>query len=72
MMTTVPVLTTNSTNITSAFADIDGKVTSNGGSAVSTQGICEIRPCLDGDELREKRFVKKGHQGVWRRMKSRL
>ncbi|MCK9412028.1 MAG: fibrobacter succinogenes major paralogous domain-containing protein [Prolixibacteraceae bacterium] len=37
---TIPVLTTNTANITTNSADIDGKVTSNGGSAVTTQGIC--------------------------------
>jgi beta-glucanase (GH16 family) len=37
---TLPVLTTNVTNITSTTADIDGKVISSGGSTVSAQGIC--------------------------------
>jgi beta-glucanase (GH16 family) len=36
---TIPVLTTNATNITKISADIDGKVTSNGGSLVTDQGI---------------------------------
>jgi beta-glucanase (GH16 family) len=38
--TSVPVLTTNVTNITSTSADIDGNVTNNGGSVLTDQGFC--------------------------------
>jgi beta-glucanase (GH16 family) len=36
---TVPVLTTNAANITKTSADIEGRVTSSGGSLVTDQGI---------------------------------
>jgi hypothetical protein len=52
--TTVPVLTTNAANITRTTADIEGKVTSNGGSAVTTQGICwgiNMNPNIAGDKI---------------------
>ncbi|MCK9412029.1 MAG: hypothetical protein M0Q53_06990 [Prolixibacteraceae bacterium] len=52
--TTVPVLTTNATNITSTNADIEGKVTSNGGSDVTTQGICwgiNENPTIAGNKI---------------------
>jgi beta-glucanase (GH16 family) len=51
---TEPVLTTNTTNITRTTADIDGKVTSNGGSAVTAQGICwgiNMNPNIAGDKI---------------------
>jgi hypothetical protein len=51
---TVPVLTTNATNITTTTADIDGKVTGNGGSAVTTQGICwglSENPTIAGNKI---------------------
>ena len=54
METTVPVLTTNVTNITATTADIDGKVTSNGGSGVTTRGICwgiNMNPNIVGDKI---------------------
>jgi beta-glucanase (GH16 family) len=52
--TTVPVLTTNAANITRTTADINGKVTSNGGSAVTTQGICwgiNMNPNIAGNKI---------------------
>ncbi|MCK9412026.1 MAG: family 16 glycosylhydrolase [Prolixibacteraceae bacterium] len=51
---TVPVLTTNSANITNTSADIDGKVTSNGGAAVTAQGICwgiNMNPNIAGEKI---------------------
>jgi uncharacterized protein (TIGR02145 family) len=54
MEPTVPVLTTNATSITSASADIEGKVTSNGGSAVTVQGICwsiNENPTIAGNKI---------------------
>jgi uncharacterized protein (TIGR02145 family) len=51
---TVPVLTTNVNNFSSTTADIEGKVTSNGGSAVSSQGICwgiNENPTISGNKI---------------------
>jgi uncharacterized protein (TIGR02145 family) len=52
--TTVPVLTTNLTNITTITADIIGKVTRNGGADVTSQGICwgiNENPTIAGDKI---------------------
>jgi hypothetical protein len=54
MEPTVPVLTTNATNITNTSADINGKVTYNGGSTVTTQGICwgiNENPTIAGNKI---------------------